>query len=60
MIRSAEWRESPWSDWDGPERTCVNVARIAATDAVGGSEIGTAERLKLIGAMGALAERLRG
>ncbi len=60
LIRSAGWRDSAWSEWTGPERTCVNVARIRATGSGGGGEIGTAERLKLIGAMGALAERLRG
>lgn len=60
LIRSDGWRNSAWVDWANPERTCVNVARIAATSAGGPSEIGTAERLKLIGAMGALAERLRG
>ena len=59
LIRSEGWRGSAWAEWTGPERTCVNVARIRATSAGGGDEIGTAERLKLIGAMGALAERLR-
>ncbi len=58
LIRSTEFE--PWADWDGGERTLVNVARIAATEAGGGSEIGTAERIKLISAMGALGERLAG
>ena len=40
-------------------RTLVNVARIAATERGGASEIGTVERLRLIASMGALAERLR-
>ena len=57
LIRSADFE--PWREWRGTERTLVNVARIAATESGGDSEIGTAERLRLIGAMGALAERLR-
>jgi len=48
---------APWRDWRNPERTLVNVARIAATERGGSSEIGTVERLKLIAAMGELAER---
>ncbi len=59
LIRSADWRGSEWADWAGAERTLVNVARIRSTSADGGSEIGTIERMKLIGGMGALAERLR-
>ncbi|MCB0875236.1 MAG: MBL fold metallo-hydrolase [Solirubrobacterales bacterium] len=57
LIRSSEFE--PWRGWRGPERTLVNIARIEATEHGGSSEIGTAERLKLIAAMGALAERLR-
>ncbi len=49
----------PWRGWRNPERTLVNVHRIAATERGGSSGIGTAERMKLIAAMGALAERLR-
>ncbi len=56
LIRSAEFE--PYRGWRNPERTLVNVARIAATERGGGSAIGTAERIKLIAAMGALAERL--
>lgn len=48
----------PFSGWDGRERTLVNVARIAATESGGPSEIGTPERIKLIAGMGALGERL--
>jgi glyoxylase-like metal-dependent hydrolase (beta-lactamase superfamily II) len=59
LIRSDEFAAAPWGDWDGPERTLVNVARIATTSAGGDSEIGTVERLGLISAMGALAERVR-
>jgi glyoxylase-like metal-dependent hydrolase (beta-lactamase superfamily II) len=58
LIRSTEFE--PWADWDGRERTLVSVARIAATEAGGDSEIGTAERIKLISAMGELGERLAG
>jgi len=58
LIRSDGWRGSAWADWGGAERTLVNVARIRSTRAGGGSEIGTLERMKLIGGMGALAERL--
>jgi glyoxylase-like metal-dependent hydrolase (beta-lactamase superfamily II) len=57
LIRSREFE--PWAGWDGRERTLVNVARIAATESGGSSAIGTAERIKLIAAMGALGERLR-
>jgi len=49
---------APWREWPNPERTLVNIARIAATERGGPSEIGTAERLKLIAAMGELGERL--
>ena len=47
-----------YREWDAAERNCVNVARIAATEAGGPTEIGTAERLRLISGMGALGERL--
>ncbi len=57
LIRSGEFE--PWREWRGAERTLVNVARIAATERGGSSEIGTGERLRLIASMGALAERLR-
>jgi glyoxylase-like metal-dependent hydrolase (beta-lactamase superfamily II) len=56
LIRSAEFE--PWASWNGRERTLVNVARIAATESGGPSEIGTVERIRLIAAMGALGERL--
>lgn len=59
LIRSREWRESAWSDWRLPERTTVNVARIAAT--VEGrvpEPLSTLERIGLIGEMGALGRRL--
>jgi len=56
LIRSPDFE--PWREWDGVERTLVNVARIAATEAGGPSEIGIAERIKLISGMGAIAERL--
>ena len=49
----------PYRGWGAPERNLVNVARIAATEAGGPSEIGTAERLRLISGMGALGERLQ-
>ena len=57
LVRSSDFE--PWRGWRNPERTLVNVARIAATERGGGSEIGTAERMRLIAGMGALAERLR-
>ena len=60
LVRSREWRDSPWGEWDTPERTFVNVSRIAATSAGGGSEVGTVERLRLLAGMGALGERLGG
>ena len=56
LIRSTEFE--PWASWDGRERTLVNVARIAATESGRPSEIGTAERIKLIAARGALGEQL--
>jgi cyclase len=58
LIRSPDF--DPWREWDGVERTLVNVARIAATEAGGPSRIGTAERISLISGMGALGERLSG
>lgn len=58
LIRSSDWREAPWADWRNPERTLVNVARIAATSSGGGSEVSITERIGLISAMGALAGRL--
>ncbi len=57
LIRSDEY--APWRGWPSPERTLVNVARIAATEHGGSSEIGTLERMRLIAATGELAERLR-
>jgi cyclase len=58
LIESSEF--DPYRSWSNPERTLVNVARISATERGGSSEIGTGERIRLIAAMGALAERLAG
>jgi glyoxylase-like metal-dependent hydrolase (beta-lactamase superfamily II) len=58
LIRSDDWMAAPWADWRNPERTLVNVARIQATAAGGATGLGTVERLGLISAMGALADRL--
>jgi glyoxylase-like metal-dependent hydrolase (beta-lactamase superfamily II) len=58
LVRSNEWRASPWGDWLHPERTLVNVARIEATSGLKPKSLGTAERIGLIAEMGALAERL--
>ncbi len=56
LIRSPEF--DPYRSWSNPERTLVNVARIAATERGGASEIGTGERIRLVAGMGALGERL--
>lgn len=58
LVRSRAYAAEPWGGWRNPERTLVNVARIAATRDGMSSEIGTLERIRLIAAMGALAERL--
>lgn len=58
LVTSPEYASSPWGAWRDPERTLVNVARIAATAAGGESQVGTLERIRLIAAMGSLAERL--
>ena len=58
LVLSGRWRESPWADWDYPERTLVNVARIAATSGGEPKQLGTVDRIRLIAEMGALAERL--
>ncbi len=57
LVRSRAYAAEPWGGWARPERTVVNVARIAAGHG-GAGEIGTMERLRLIAAMGALGERL--
>lgn len=60
LVRSPAYRDAPWGDWRNPERTLVNVARIAA-EGDGGSAakpLGTLDRLRLLAGMGALAERL--
>jgi len=57
LIGSSDYE--PFRTWDGAERTLVNVARIAATEAGGPSEVSTAERIRLIAGMGALGGRLR-
>jgi glyoxylase-like metal-dependent hydrolase (beta-lactamase superfamily II) len=56
LIRSPGYE--PYRAWDGAERTLVNVARIAATEAGGPSEVSTAQRIRLIAGMGVLGERL--
>jgi len=58
LIRSPGWTESAWADWAYPERTVVNVARIAATSGPEPKSLSTLERIRLIAEMGALAERL--
>ena len=58
LVTSAAYADAPWGSWSGPERTLVNVARAAATQAGGPSSVGTVERIRLIAAMGALGERL--
>ena len=59
LVTSAAYADAPWGSWSGPERTLVNVARAAATQAGGPSSVGTLERIRLIAAMGALGERLK-
>ncbi|HET6831559.1 MAG TPA: MBL fold metallo-hydrolase [Solirubrobacterales bacterium] len=56
LVHSSEF--DPYRSWPNPERIYVNVARIAATEHGGSSEIGTLERIKLIAAMGELGEKL--
>lgn len=58
LVRSPEYHEAPWGGWRNPERTLVNVARIAAGAAGPPKPLGTLERIRLIGAMGALGEAL--
>lgn len=58
LIHSRAWEAEAWSKWRSPERTLVNIARIAATSGPDPKPIGTVERIRLIAAMGALAERL--
>ena len=59
LVTSPAYGAAPWGAWSGPERTLVNVARIAATRKGGEAAVGTLERIRLIGAMGALGERLQ-
>ncbi len=58
LVTSPAYAAAPWGRWRDPERTLVNVARIAATSSGGKSAVGTVERIRLIAAMGALGERL--
>lgn len=58
LLRSHAWTAGPWSEWRNPERTLINVTRIAAASGGAAPPIGTVERIRLIAAMGALAERL--
>ena len=58
LVTSPAYKSAPWGAWSGPERTLVNVARIAATRRGGEAAVGTLERIRLIGAMGSLGERL--
>jgi len=58
LVRSPAWRDSAWAGWGYPERTLVNVARIAATSGPDPEPLGTPARIRLIAEMGALAERL--
>jgi len=57
LVRSPEFSSAPWASWSHPERTLINVGLIARGKA-GKGPIGTAMRIKLLGAMGALAKRL--
>ncbi len=58
LLDSPGFRDAPWGAWGYPERNLVNAARIAATLDGTAGPLGTPERIKLIAAMGALAERL--
>ena len=58
LVRSKEYASAPWGTWRNPERTLVNVARIVASRGDEEQSIGTVERIRLIAAMGALAEKL--
>lgn len=58
LLRSAEYRSSPWGSWRAPERTAVNVAMIARRRGGNTDPIGTVDRIRLLAAMGAQAERL--
>ena len=57
LVRSREWRDAPWARVALPERTLVNVARIAATAAAARrSRSSTLERIRLIGGDGRAGE----
>lgn len=58
LIRSVEYRTSPWGEWSLPERTLINVARIAAERDDEDGPLGVGARISLLAAMGALRERL--
>lgn len=58
LVTSLAYAAAPWGSWSSPERTLVNVARVAATQNGGEAAVGTLERIRLIAAMGALGERL--
>jgi len=58
LIRSIEYRTSPWGEWSLPERTLINVARIAAERDDEDGPLGVPARISLLAAMGALRERL--
>lgn len=59
LVNSARTTDKPWADWLYPERTLVNVARIRDTSEPGAGPLSTLARIRLLGAMGALAERLK-
>lgn len=58
IVRSSEFGERPWGAWRNPERTLVNVARIADGIERGRRDLSVLDRIRLLAGMGALRERL--
>lgn len=58
LVLGAEYRTSPWGQWRGAERTLVNVAMIARELDGETGPVGLPKRISLLGAMGALREKL--
>ena len=57
LLGSGEFRAAPWGSWANPERTVINVAMIARGKA-GKGPLNQLSRIRLLGMMGALRERL--
>jgi glyoxylase-like metal-dependent hydrolase (beta-lactamase superfamily II) len=59
IVRSREFAEQPFSEWDARERIAINAAVLARSDSGGRGRVPEQTRLRLLAQMGELGAELR-